>query len=165
VYDKQSSAAASATQAATAIVADINARLSKFDWSLGPQALFSNDAEQLSRESRQQECNSLNVVNGNAEYESSYERLMQYEPSSSIFPSLTLQEPSCTPAQGITSAVGETDMSPVATPLAAKPADLGRVPKLKPGMRILSSNGNIDDESIPDHVDPPHEETHEDFDS
>ena len=88
---------------------------------------------------------------------------MQYEPSSSIFPSLTLQEPSCTPAQGITSAIGETDISPVATPLATETADLGRLPKRKSGMRILSRNGNIDDDSIPDHVDPPHEETDVDF--
>ena len=98
---------------------------------------------------------------------------MQYEPSSSIFPSLMREELSCTPAQVPTSAVGEADISPVATSLAAKsggtrrgcfdPSGLGRVPKLKAGMRISSKNGNIDDASIPDHVDVPHEETDDTF--
>ena len=117
---------------------------------------MSKDAEQLPRESSQQECNQLNSVNGNAEHESPYERFMQYEPSSSIFPLLMRQEPSCTPAQVTTSAVGETVISPVvarkkrpvSTPLAAP--------------RLLSRNGNIDDESIPDFVDSPFEETYDD---
>ena len=45
----------------------------------------------------------------------------------------------------------------------SEPAVSGRVPKHESEMRFMSRNGNIDDESIPDYVDPPHEETDDDF--
>ena len=82
---------------------------------------------------------------------------MQYEPRSSIFPSLMRKELSCTPAQVTTSAVGETDISPV----VARKKRPASTPLVAP--RLLSRTGSIDDESILDHVDSLHEETDDDF--
>ena len=111
VYDTQAAAAstAAATKAATAaaIIYDLNARLSKFDWSLGPNSWYGNSVERQPRESRPQVHN---------------EHLMQSEPNDSIFPSAPVQQLVCTLAQDIFAAAGDAESTPedassVATPL------------------------------------------------
>ena len=52
---------------------------------------------------------------------------------------------------------GETDISPVVAQKKRPASTSVAAP------RILSRNGNIDDESMPDHVDLPHEETDDSF--
>ena len=90
---------------------------------------------------------------------------MQYEPSSSIFPPSLVQESSYTPAQDITSAAGDADSSPVDSPKSPNPdlANSGRTAFPPSAPRLLAWNGNINDESIPDYVEPPHEETDDEF--
>jgi hypothetical protein len=67
VYDMQTTAAATAASAtaaaATTIVSDLNARLSKFDWSLGPDAWHSNGVQRWPRESKPQMQNTTTWFN------------------------------------------------------------------------------------------------------
>ena len=126
------SAAATTAAAATAIVSDLNTRLSKFYLSLGPDAWHSKGVERCPRESTPQVDNTVTWSNNDVMHRSTYEQLMQYESSDSIFPPPLVQDLACTSAQDIITGAGDAESSPVDGPTVPNSCHMLRVRTLVP---------------------------------